>query len=78
MRVEPHIDPSRDEEWIRLDIEKTRVESVIRMLVGNTSPDDIRRLEKLWLTPVRDKLRDHHLEYDANTNRGDGAGSVIA
>ena len=53
----------------RPTLEQTRIElvgvqSMLRMLEGNTDPDDIRRLEKVWLSPILSRLMamdsEHH------------------
>jgi hypothetical protein len=39
-------------------IERRRVESMLRMLEGNTHPDDLKRLVRVWLAPVLEKLQE--------------------
>jgi hypothetical protein len=35
-----------------------QVQSMLRMLEGNTSLEDIARLEREWLNPIASRLRD--------------------
>jgi hypothetical protein len=44
-------------------IELVRVQSMLRMLEGNTAPNDIRRLEQAWLWPILARLEDTEREY---------------
>ena len=47
--------PSQLEET-RLELK--RVRSMLEMLNGNTHPDDIRKLENLWLIPIQARLQE--------------------
>ena len=43
-------------EQVRLELK--RVRSMLEMLKDNTHPDDIRKLEHLWLNPIKARLRE--------------------
>ncbi len=41
----------------RLRLESKGVQSMLRMLEGNTEPEDIRMLQHAWLDPILQQLR---------------------
>ena len=42
----------------QLQILIKRIQSMLRMLEGNTTPHDIEKLEQAWLDPITDRLKD--------------------
>jgi len=41
-----------------LRVEARRIQSMLRMLEGNTTPQDIKKLQQVWLDPITERLRD--------------------
>ena len=41
-----------------LKVEARRVQSMLRMLDGNTTPHDIKKLGHAWLDPIIERLND--------------------
>ena len=50
-----------------IQVDRTRVESMLRMLEGNTHPDDLKRLHREWLLPILSRLQDPRDEVAAQS-----------
>jgi hypothetical protein len=51
-----HLIPNRSDTLECLRIDRIRVESMLRMLEGNTNPADIKMLEREWLGTIVDRI----------------------
>ena len=52
----------------RLLIELKQVESLLAMLKGNTEPEDIEKLKRIWLYPILERIADIQAPITPNSN----------